>query len=157
MRFPSIFPGYRTCSFQYQFNSLGSICPAAITALVTIQTHKQSLSNQVPVHSWVQRVHIQVKCLAQGHSAKPRQPKPAPKTLQSKVAGHIVTAMTRCMYMEYIYFKCIGTLSVVTSRELVLLSRSFTSHSMSARRLRHLRGHASHARDIQSPMLKGEK
>ena len=49
--------------------------PAAITALVTIQTHKQSLSSQVS-HSWVERVHMQVRCLAQGHSAKPQQPRP---------------------------------------------------------------------------------
>ena len=37
-------------------------------ALESIQTHKQSLYNQVPIHSWVERVHIQVKCLPQGHS-----------------------------------------------------------------------------------------
>jgi len=35
---------------------------------------------------------------------------------------------------------------VVTARELVVLSGSFTSHSMSVRRHRHLRGHASHGR-----------
>ena len=39
-----------------------------------------------------------------------------------------------------------GTLRVVTARELVVLSGSFTSHSKSVRRLRHLRGHASHER-----------
>ena len=35
---------------------------------------------------------------------------------------------------------------MVTARELVVLSGSFTSHSMSLRRLCHLRGHASHER-----------
>ena len=41
------FPGYRICSFQYQFNSLGSIQPCCHHDMVleTIQTHKQSLSN----------------------------------------------------------------------------------------------------------------
>ncbi len=28
-----------------------------------------------PFYSWVERVHTQVKCLAQGHSATPRQPR----------------------------------------------------------------------------------
>ena len=35
---------------------------------------------------------------------------------------------------------------MVTARELVALSDSFTSHSISVRRFRHLRGHASHER-----------
>ena len=43
-----------------------------------------------------------------------------------------------------------GTLRVVTARELVVLSGSLTSHSKSVRRLRHLRGHASHERYIVS-------
>ena len=41
-----------------------------------------------------------------------------------------------CVYM--------GTLTVVTVTELVALSGSFTSHSKSVRRPRHLRGHADH-------------
>ena len=45
-----------------------------------------------------------------------------------------------------IYFRCIGTLRVVTARELVVLSGSFMSHSMLVRRLHHLRGHASRER-----------
>ena len=36
----------RSHSLQYQLNSLESISPAAITVLETIQTLKQSLSNQ---------------------------------------------------------------------------------------------------------------
>ena len=96
-------PGYRTCSFQYQLNSLGSIHPCChITALVTIQTHKESLSSQVPIHSWVERVHIQVKCLAQGHSATLQQLRPIPKISQSSVTGHSHHAMMPCMYIEYI-------------------------------------------------------
>ena len=39
-----------------------------------------------------------------------------------------------------------GTLRVVTARELVVLSGSFTSQFKSVRRLRQLRGHASHER-----------
>ena len=44
---------------------LEAYSPAAITVLEAFQTHKQSLSNQATNHSWVERVHIQVKCLAQ--------------------------------------------------------------------------------------------
>ena len=88
-------PGYRTCSFQYQLNSLGSIySPAAITVPVTIQTHKQSLPNQVPIHSCVERVDMQVKCLAQGDSATPHHPRPIPRTSQSKLVGHVVMYAT---------------------------------------------------------------
>ena len=50
----------------------------------------------------------------------------------------------------------IGTLRVVTARELVILSGSFTSHSKLVRQLSHLRGHAGHRR-YTSPILKGEK
>ena len=65
--------------------------PAAIRALEAIQTHKRSLSNQAPIHSWVERVHIglQVRCLAQGHGVTPRQPRPAPETSRSKAPSHI--------------------------------------------------------------------
>ena len=132
MRFTSIFPGYRTCSFQYQLNPLGAYSPTAIMVLVTIHTHKQSLSNYVPIHSWVERAHIKVKCLAQGHSAELQQPRPVPKTFQSKVAGHSHRALSPCLYMEYLVFRCIGTPRVVTARELVL-SGSFTSHSTTVR------------------------
>ena len=82
----------------------GAYSPAAIMALVTIHTHKQSLSNQVPIHSWVEKVHIHMKCLPQGHSAKPRQPRHVPKTFRSKVAGHSHRALTTRMYMKYIVF-----------------------------------------------------
>ena len=80
----------------------GAYSPAAITALVTIHAHQQSLPNQVPIHSWVKRVYIQVKCLAQGHSAKQWHPRPVPKTFQSKVAGHSHRALPPCMDMKYI-------------------------------------------------------
>ena len=39
-----------------------------------------------------------------------------------------------------------GTLRVITARELVVLSGSFTSHFKPVRRFRHLSGHASHER-----------
>ena len=71
---------------------------AAITALETMQTHKQPLSNQVPIHSRVERVHIQVTCLAHGHSATPRQLRPAPKTSRSKVASRSHRATTPGMH-----------------------------------------------------------
>ena len=85
----------------------------------TIQTQKQSLSNQVLIYSWVERVHMPVKCLAQGHSATLRQPRPEPKTSRSKVADHSHRATTPCMYLEYCILD-IETLMVVTVRELVL-------------------------------------
>ena len=113
MGFTSSFPGYRTCSFQYQLNSphaWAAYSAAAIVALVTIQTQKQSLSNQIPSHSWVERVHTQVKCLAQGHSDTPQQSRPVPKVSQFQVAGrrHSHRAMTPCRYMEYIFYLDVG-------------------------------------------------
>ena len=89
---------------------------------------------------------MQVKCLAQGYSATPREPRPIPKTSQSKVAAHSHHATRPCMYMEYNYILDVGTLKVVTARELVVFSGSVTFHSLSMRRHRHLRGHASHER-----------
>ena len=45
------------------------------------QSHRQSLSNQVPIHSWVERVHMQVKCLAQEHNAATPQQRVEPGSL----------------------------------------------------------------------------
>ena len=59
-------------------------CPAVITVLETVKIHKQSLSNQVPIRSWVKCVHIQVKCLIQWHSTTLWQPRPKPRTSQSR-------------------------------------------------------------------------
>ena len=53
------------------------------------------------IHSWVERVHIQVKCFAQGHNATPRQPRPAPETSQSKMAGRNHRATTSCIHVCY--------------------------------------------------------
>ena len=64
---------------------------------------KQSLSSQVPSHSWVERVHTQVKCLAPKDSAAPQQPRPVPETSRSKAAGSIHGAITPCMYVEYTF------------------------------------------------------
>ena len=47
-------------------NPWGAYNPDAITALESIQTHEQSLSGQVPIHSWVSRVHMQVSVLPKG-------------------------------------------------------------------------------------------
>ena len=118
--------------------------PAAIRALETVQAHKQLLSSQVPAHSWVERVHIQVKWFAQWYSAILRQSIPVLETSLSKVTGRSHHVTTPCMYMEYI-IRYIRTLWLVTARELVL-SGSFTSRSMSVRRHRQLWSHASHER-----------
>ena len=45
---------------------------------------------------------------------------------------------------------------MVTARELVVLSGSFTSHSKSVRGLSHLRGHASHERYTASTVQRRE-
>ena len=84
---------------QYQLNSLGSMQPCCHHSTGNY-SNTQAITVQ-PIHSWVKRVHIQVKCLAQGHSAKLRQLRPASKTFQSKVAGHSHRAMMPCI-MEYI-------------------------------------------------------
>ena len=53
-------PGHRTCSFISHLNFPGSIQPMQLplSAHGTIQTHKPSLSYQVPTYSWVSRVHV---------------------------------------------------------------------------------------------------
>ena len=59
--------GYRTCLFISHLNSPGSLQPGCdFSAYRTIQTHKPSLSYQVPYlsYSWVERVHVWAKCLA---------------------------------------------------------------------------------------------
>ena len=76
---------------------------------------------------------MQVKFLVQGHSATPRQPRPIPKTYQSQSRRPQSTALWRPACIWSIYFRCIGTLRVVTARELVVLSGSFTSYSMLVR------------------------
>ena len=110
--------------------------------LETIQTCKQSLSNQVLIHSWVETVHMQVKCLAQGHSATSWQPIPMPKTSQSNVAGHSLCAMTPCMYMEYT-FGCRDT-EGGHYQGACRPQWFFYAHSKSVRQLHRLHGHASH-------------
>ena len=102
MRFTSILPGYRTCSFQYQLNSVGSIQPCCHHGAGNY-SYAQSITVQSGTHSLLGRESAHaVKCLVQGHSAKARQPRPVPKTFRSKVAGHSHCALTPCMYMEYI-------------------------------------------------------
>ena len=126
--------------------------PAAITTPVTIQIHKRSLSNQVPIHSWVKRVYIKVKCLIQGHSATPRQPRPVPKTFQS-----IVTAPWRpaCIWSLFFFLRYIGSLMVDTARSLsssvVLLHPTQCQWDGSAIYVVMLS-----TRDTQSPLLKGK-
>ena len=107
--------------------SWGAYSSAAITALETIQIHKQSMSNQVPIHSWVERVHLQVKCLAQGHSAALRQLRAPPATSRSKLysRGAATVPQRPACIMEYCKFYVqpdIGTLGAVTARDLVMTS-----------------------------------
>ena len=129
--------------------------PAAITALETIQTHKQSLSTQVPTHSWVGRVHIQMKCLAHGHSATPRQPGLAPETSLSRVAGRSHHVTSPSMYMEHA-FRYRDTEGGHCQR-VFRPQWFFYVPLKSVRRHRHLRGHASHGRYTVSNVEGGRK
>ena len=60
MRFTSIFPSYRTCSFQYQLNSLGSIQPwchhgagdYSYTQAITVQPGTHSLLVRECTYRW---------------------------------------------------------------------------------------------------------
>ena len=54
---------------------------------------------------------------SQGHvSTTLQQPRPVPKTCQSKVAGHSHRTVMPCMYMEYINYNLdVGTLRMVTA------------------------------------------
>ena len=95
---------------------------------------------------------MEVKCLAQGPSAIPRQSRPEPGPLEPKSRR-----CPPCIIMEYA-FTCRSTEVGQCYREHFVLSSSFTSHSKSLRQHRHLRGHAKHERHPhQSLMLKGEK
>ena len=58
--------------------------------------------------------------------------------------------------MEYIIILDVGTLRVITARELVVVSGSFVSYSVSVRRHRLLRGYASHERYTVSSVAGGE-
>ena len=49
----------------------------------SVQSHRQWLSNQVPIHAWVERVHMEVKCLAQEHNVTPPQLRVVPGTSRS--------------------------------------------------------------------------
>ena len=90
-------------------------------ALKPIQTRKQSFRNQVLIHSWVERVHMQVKCLAQGHSATLKQLRPAP--LLPKWQTVAITS-PRSAFIWSLHSD-IGTRIVVTARELVVVSAWF--------------------------------
>ena len=58
--------GHRTCSFISHASQLPGEHTAWLPFLAhgTIQTHKPSLSYQVPTYSWAERVHVRAKCLA---------------------------------------------------------------------------------------------
>ena len=92
-----------TYSFQYHINALGEHTDPLPLRRWKLQTHKQSLSNQVPTHSWLKRLRIQVKCPAQGHSLTQRQPRPAPETSRSKVAARNNCPTTFCPHMGYVF------------------------------------------------------
>ena len=138
------------------------MAPSAITVLETIQTHKQSLPSQVPIQSWVKGVHLQVKGVAQGYSAVLWQPRLTPKTSWSKVVSYSHHGAMP-WHVHGVLSSDIGTLRVVTARELVILSSSFMSYSMSVRWHRYLHGHAGYERhslhcwrvrnNLQKPLL----
>ena len=105
--------GYRTgpvhFSVQYPTQLPGEhTAPAAIPVLVIIQTHEQSLFNQVPIHSWVKRVHMQVKCLAQNTAPHHGKRDPYPRLLSPKSQA-IVTAPWCPACIWSIYFRCRDT------------------------------------------------
>ena len=81
----------------------GAQSPAAITALISIKTHKQSPLNQVPINFWVERLHLPVKRLVQGHSATPRQARPVLTTSRSKVTGRSHHVTTLWLYIAYMF------------------------------------------------------
>ena len=141
-------PGYRTRSFQYQLSSLGSIQPCChfLKGLVTVQTRKQSLSYQVPIHSWVERVHIQLKCLAQGHSAHRRSRDPYRRPLSPKSQA-ILTAPRRpaCMWSIYI-LECRDTESGHCQGAAPLPQWFFHVPLQVSEMVPPLRDHASHGR-----------
>ena len=70
-------------------NSLGGIT-AQLPFLVhrTIQTHKPSLSYQVPTYCWVKRVHVWAKCLALGANVRACSAQPGIEPTSSHLLCH---------------------------------------------------------------------
>ena len=150
MRFTSIFSGYRTCLFRYQLNSLGSIQPCchhsagnySNTQAITVQPRTHSLLGRESLHTG------EVSCPRTQHHTTAAETHP--QDLSSPMLQIIVTAPWRPACIWSIYFRCTGTLRVVTARELLILGGSFTSQSMLVRWLHHLHGHTSHKRHTVS-------
>ena len=70
--FTQLPPGHRACSYISHASQLPGEHTARLpfSAHGTVQTHKPSLSYHVPTYSWVERVHVWAKCLAQEHNVE---------------------------------------------------------------------------------------
>ena len=124
----------------------GAYSPAAIMALVTIQAHKQSLSNQVPIHSWVERMHM--------HTSDELYPKTQHHTAAAEIRTQDLTVVSHrpwslrhnAQHVYGAYKLDVETLGGGHCQGTCRPHSFFTFHSMSVRQHRHLRGHASHER-----------
>ena len=151
MHFTSSLPGYGACSSQYQLNFLGSISPCchhgagdcSNTQAITVQPGTHSLLGRESAHT--------------GEVSYPgtQSQNPTAKTYTQDVLilSRRSQSPTRdALHLWSIYFSCGDTysghwcLEFLAARELVALSGSFTSYSMSVRQHHHLRSHANHER-----------
>ena len=124
--------------------------PATNTTLGTIQTHGQAITVQPGTHSLLGPECI-YRCSALSKDTAAAETR-IPKTKTQDPKWRAAATTSRCLvciwdiYIDRPIYSDIGALRVVTARELIVRSSSFTPHSKLVRRLRHL----SEPRDIHS-------
>ena len=125
--------------------SWGAYSPFCHDGAGTIQTHKQSLSNQLPIHSELRECTCKWSALSK--DSLPHRNNWNPHLRPLDPMRQSIASMPQppaCIWS--IMFRYVGTLRVVTARELVVLSGSFTSCSVSVRWHCDLCGHVTHER-----------
>ena len=146
MRFTSILPCMVIGPVRSSTNStpcMGSIQPCchhgagnySNTQAITVQPRAHSLLSRKGAHTG------KVPCPWIQHHTAATKTRSRDLPSRYKVAGS--SHAPRLPGRTWSVYSDIATLKVVTARELVVLSGSFTSHSMSVRGHRHLRGRGS--------------
>ena len=156
IRFTSVFPGYRTSSFQYQLNSLGSIQTCCHHGAGN-KSNTQAITVQPGTHSLLGR--------ESAHTGEVSCPRTQRHTAAAETRTQDLSVLSRrpwsrrhdALHVYGVYILNLGTLRVVTVRELVVLSGSVATHSKSQSDGTAIYVVMRATRDTQSPKLKGEK
>ena len=98
-------------SFQYQFNSLGSIQSCCHHSAGNYSNTQVITVNQIAIHSGVERLHIQVKCLTQEHSANRGSWDPCPSLQDLSILSHRPQSLSRgALQVHGVYILDVETL-----------------------------------------------